>query len=725
MASSNCVRLFSTQNVILPKLETSNDAELLSEIILTHHNPFHAMESSLQLHGITLSPHLVDQTLLRIQHSSKISLAFFHYSNSLPSNSLSASSYNLIIDILSKVRQFDVAWQLIVQMDQNGTVPISSAFLILVRRLIAAGLTRQAIRAFQDMKCFVENSDNEDDDANVCFLLDTLCKYGYVRVAVEFFNKNKHEIKPNVKMYTSLIYGWCKINRIDMAERFLGDMVERGIEPNVVTYNVLLNGVCRKASLHPDVRFERTIRNAEKVFDEMRMRGIEPDVTSFSIVLHVYSRAHKPQLSLDKLNAMKENGISPTVATYTSVVKCLCSCGMLEDGEVLLGEMVSNGVSPCVETYNCFFKEYRGRKDADGALNLYRKMKEDGVCVPSNHTYNILLGMFMKLGRMEIVKEIWNDIKGPDLDSYTLLIHGLCEKQKWKEACQFFIEMIERGLLPQKGQTPLFPCIFGHEAGGIVESVGEGVADLKPGDHVLPVFTGECKECQHCKSEESNMCDLLRINTDRGVMLSDGKPSFFTKTNEPFHVHKAILSSDPELDPFNFSVRVISGEKRQLAYYNARSQTWTLLHAAGSCYDDLISHEGKFYAVDEYGKICQIDYSNLSVGVVFDRWFFGGNKVYLVCIDGQLLVIFRYLKENPYFGYETYNFQVFMLNLEEQEYRISEFTVFLGQNHSTWLPADDTKGVIDDSICFTDDHHSNGLEQCYRRSRCGFIQHGI
>ncbi|TXG60408.1 hypothetical protein EZV62_014981 [Acer yangbiense] len=163
-----------------------------------------------------------------------------------------------------------------------------------------------------------------------------------------------------------------------------------------------------------------------------------------------------------------------------------------------------------------------------------------------------------------------------------------------------------------------------------------------------------------------------------------------------------------------FSVLVISGEKRQLAYYNARSQTWTLLNAAGSCYDDLISHEGKFYAVDEYGKICRIDYSNLSVRVVFDQWFFGGNKVYLVCIVGQLLVIFRYLKENPYFGYETYNFQVFMLKLEEQEYsriaRISEFAIFLGQNHSTWLPADDTKGVIDDSIYFTDDHHSNGLE---------------
>lgn len=86
-----------------------------------------------------------------------------------------------------------------------------------------------------------------------------------------------------------------------------------------------------------------------------------------------------------------------------------------------------------------------------------------------------------------------------------------------------------------KGQNPLFPRILGHEAGGIVESVGEGVTDLKAGDHVLPVFTGECKECRHCKSEESNLCELLRINTDRGVMLSDGKSRFSIKGKPIFH----------------------------------------------------------------------------------------------------------------------------------------------------------------------------------------------
>ncbi|XP_008235743.1 PREDICTED: alcohol dehydrogenase 1-like [Prunus mume] len=85
-----------------------------------------------------------------------------------------------------------------------------------------------------------------------------------------------------------------------------------------------------------------------------------------------------------------------------------------------------------------------------------------------------------------------------------------------------------------KGQTPLFPRIFGHEAAKVVESVGDGVKNLKPGDHVLPVFTGECGDCMHCKYEGSNMCDLLRINTDRGVMIGDGKQRF-SKNGTPIN----------------------------------------------------------------------------------------------------------------------------------------------------------------------------------------------
>ncbi|KAK4756360.1 hypothetical protein SAY87_006487 [Trapa incisa] len=437
----------------LPVLEPSVDADCISQILLRHHNPFHAMESPLQLHGVYLSTDLLHQSLLRLRHSSKVALAFFNYAKSLPSPPLTQTTYNLLIDIFGKVRQFDVVWQLIVEMDHNNCPPSATTFLIVVRRLIAAGLTRQAVRAFDDMDSFI---DRRAGTMEYSYMLDTLCKYGYVKIAMEIFNRRKCSgvFEPDAKMYTILIYGWCKIGRIEMGERFLNEMIESGIEPNVVTYNVLLNGLCRRASLHPDGRFERTLRAADKLFDEMRMRGIEPDVTSYSIVLHVYSRAHKPELSLDKFRMMVERGICPSIASYTSVIKCLCSCGRINKAEELLAEMVRSGVSPSAATYNCFFKEYRGRKDVESAISLYRKMKEDNLCTPSMHTYNILIAMFMRFDHLGMVKEIWEDMRkggtGPDLDSYTLLVHDFCKKQRWKDACKYFVEMIEKGLLPQK-----------------------------------------------------------------------------------------------------------------------------------------------------------------------------------------------------------------------------------------------------------------------------------
>lgn len=56
----------------------------------------------------------------------------------------------------------------------------------------------------------------------------------------------------------------------------------------------------------------------------------------------------------------------------------------------------------------------------------------------------------------------------------------------------------------------VFPVIFGHEGGGIVESVGEGVTSVQAGDHVIPLYTAECRECKFCKSGKTNLCGKVR-----------------------------------------------------------------------------------------------------------------------------------------------------------------------------------------------------------------------
>src|SRR5690606_34900401 len=80
----------------------------------------------------------------------------------------------------------------------------------------------------------------------------------------------------------------------------------------------------------------------------------------------------------------------------------------------------------------------------------------------------------------------------------------------------------------------LFPAILGHEGAGVVVEVGEGVTSVRKGDHVIPLYTPECRECPSCLSRKTNLCTAIRATQGQGVM-PDGTSRFSMGGEQLYH----------------------------------------------------------------------------------------------------------------------------------------------------------------------------------------------
>ena len=86
------------------------------------------------------------------------------------------------------------------------------------------------------------------------------------------------------------------------------------------------------------------------------------------------------------------------------------------------------------------------------------------------------------------------------------------------------------------GEDPegIFPAVLGHEGGAVVEEVGAGVTSVKAGDHVIPLYTPECGECNFCTSGKTNLCQAIRVTQGQGIM-QDGTSRFAKNGKQIFH----------------------------------------------------------------------------------------------------------------------------------------------------------------------------------------------
>src|SRR6184192_95516 len=123
-------------------------------------------------------------------------------------------------------------------------------------------------------------------------------------------------------------------------------------------------------------------------------------------------------------------------------------------------------------------------------------------------------------GQPLVIEEV--DLEGPKAGEVLVEIRatGVCHTD----------EFTRSGADPEG----LFPVIFGHEGAGVVVEIGAGVTSLKKGDHVIPLYTPECRQCKSCTSHKTNLCTAIRATQGKGLM-PDGTSRFSLGKDKVHH----------------------------------------------------------------------------------------------------------------------------------------------------------------------------------------------
>lgn len=396
------------------------------------------MEAVLDEYGINVSHDLVMDVLERYKHARKPASRFFCWASRRSGYSHNSRTYNRMMAILGKCRQFETMVSVLEEMGEKGILTIET-FMISIRAFAAAKERKKAVGMFELMKKYKFKVGAE----TINRLLDALGRAKLGKEAQLLFEKLEHRFTPNMQTYTVLLNGWCQVKNLMEAGKVWNKMIDVGIKPDVVAHNTMLEGLLKG----------KRMSDAIKLFEVMKAKGPTPNVRSYTILIRSLCKQKKMNEAVDYFKEMLDSGCEPDAALYTCLITGYGNEKRMDKVYEVLKEMKENGCPPDARTYTALIKLLTSRRMPYDAIRLYNKMTHGGI-QPSIHIYNMMMKSVFIARDYNTGHAIWDEMikKGccPDENSYIVFIGGLIREGRSVEACQLLEKMIEKGMnVPQ------------------------------------------------------------------------------------------------------------------------------------------------------------------------------------------------------------------------------------------------------------------------------------
>nr|CAD1821279.1 unnamed protein product [Ananas comosus var. bracteatus] len=301
-----------------------------------------------------------------------------------------------------------------------GHAPDAAAVDLAVRALCSAGRLDDACGLVRHAALRTDPRPAPPDAYTYNFLVRRLARSRPVSAVYAFIEELRRDagLRPDLVTYTILIDAVCRSGNLREAVRLLGVLTDAGFKPDCYLYNTIMKGYCMMDECG----------GVMEVYNRMRDEGVEPDLV-------MQKKAPFPQ----KLKAVLFMMVQ--YVTYNTLVYGLSKAGMISQARKFLSVMAEMGHFPDAVTYTALMSGMCRKGDASGALGLLGEMEQKG-CEPNECTYNTLLMGLCKAKCLDKAVELYGTMTagGMKVDSpaYATFVRALCRANRVAEAYEVF-----------------------------------------------------------------------------------------------------------------------------------------------------------------------------------------------------------------------------------------------------------------------------------------------
>nr|AYM00635.1 pentatricopeptide repeat protein [Salvia miltiorrhiza] len=422
-----------------PLSSQNDDVERIFRIITTPSDP-KSLKYSLKNSQIPLSNDVIDKVLKRVRfsHSNPLSaLEFYKFTSRINGFLHTPYSLDTMLYVLGRTRKFEEMWELLLETKRKDQSLITPRTVqVVLARIAKVCSVRQTVESFKKFRKLVLKFDVNCYNA----LFRTLSQEKSMSDARNVYHSLKDEFRPNLHTFNILLAGW---KSSEEAEAFFGEMKEMGVEPDLVSYNCLVDVFCKG----------RELQKAYELVGRMRDEGIDLDVITYTSLIGGLGLVGQPDKAREVLKEMREYGCYPDVAAYNAVIRNFCIAKRLGDAYALMEEMVEKGLSPNATTFNVIIRSLYWANDLRSSWGLYQRMKGMG-CLPNTQSCMFLIRLMKRQENVDLALELWGDMVEKGFGSYILvsdvLLDLLCDVGRLEEAERCFLQMLEKGQKPSQ-----------------------------------------------------------------------------------------------------------------------------------------------------------------------------------------------------------------------------------------------------------------------------------